>query len=418
MLVLLPGLPERGTSRRHFGFAKEIRLTLVLQIVLAVALLLALVTVVMSTKIWHWSQVVLVLFIILFGVGALFLGAEVFRIHRNLRAGIPKLEENLEAANLKTEELLKGTNDEPGIRELEHRLQIVSRERGRAWRGVQPASEVSDQGAVQVSIPNPQPHGLGQDTIVYAFESGEPTEGAQYLGEFRVIEANAEGVTLEPILLIDQRTGERLAASEGPWSLYETMPVDRHSLYADLSEEQLQQMLPEESVEEYLRHGTEATRDDDEWHVIGLDENDERVGPEQMDQAVKRLYDRPLRDYAYLFEEYAREKVVAMAAREAITEDNAKLETALESAKQLSQFREAEIVALTSDEAGMKQDRAAIEKHRDLVQRQLSNARQLIEVLLADNTARARELAERQLGLMQMIDSVAPAPIGLDTFSP
>ena len=393
-------------------------MTLVLQIVLAVALLTALVTVILSSKNWHWSQVVLVLFVLLFGTGALFLGAEVFRIHRNLRADIPRLEQDLERAERKTAELLRGTDDELGIRELEHRLKIVTRERGRVWRGVLPASEVSDEGRVSAAIPNPKPHGLGQDTIVYAFEQGEPTQGPQYLGEFRVVEASPDGVVLDPILLIDQRTGERLAASDGPWSLYEMMPADRHNLYADLTEEQLRQMMPEQSVEEYVRHGTEATPDDDQWHVIGLDENGERVGPEQMDRAVKRLYDRPLRDYAFLFDEFAREKVVAEADRKAVVEDNARLEEALASAKELAQFREAEKTALASDLGGMRQDRAAVEAHRDVVLRQLSNAQRLIEVLLADNSARARELTERQIDWVKQIDRAAPAPEGLDPLSP
>lgn len=393
-------------------------MTLVLQIVLAVALLLALVTVILSAKNWHWSQVVLVLFILLFGTTALFLGAEVYRINRNLRAGIPRLEESLAAAEQEKERLIKGADDELGIRELEHQLQIVTRERGRVWRGATPAGDVANDGSVAVEVPNPKPHGLAKDTIVYAFETGDPAEGMQYLGEFRVAETSGDGVTLEPILLIDQRTGERLAASKGPWSLYEAMPVDRHSLFAGLTEEQLREMLPAESVEEYIRQGTEATTDDDEWHVIGLDANDERLGPDEMDQAVKRLYDRPLRDYAYLFEESAREKAVLLAAQDAVTEDNAKLEAALASANELSQFREAERTALTSDLDGMNRDLAAVDKHRDLVLRQLSNAQKLIAGLLADNSARARELTERQMRWMSQIDLAAPAPEGLNILSP
>ena len=328
------------------------------------------------------------------------------------------LGKNLETAEKETERLLKGTGDELGIHELEHQLKIVARERGRVWRGVLPASEVSNEGHVVAEVPNPQPHGLEKDTIVYAFEQGEPTDGPQYLGEFQVVQSNADGIELEPVLLIDQRTGERLAASQGPWSLYETMPADRHSLYSDITDEQLQQIMPEQSVEEYVRHGTEATPDDDEWHVIGLDENDERVGPEQMDQAVKRLYDRPLRDYAFLFDDFARDRAVAEATRQAIIEDNAKLEAALASAEKLGEFREAEKEALTSDLEGFKEDLVAIEAHRDIVLRQLSNAQRLIDQLLADNSARVQELTERQLRWVDQINRTAPAPEGLDTLSP
>lgn len=395
-------------------------MALVMQIVLAVALLLALVAVVLSSKNWHWSMVTLVVLILLAATGTLFLGAEVYRVHRNLRAGLPKLEKRVVDAEQHTTDLLKGVGDQRGTRELEHQLKIVTRQRGRVWRGVLPAGEVDNQGRVETEIPNPKPHGLAKDAIVFAFEAGEPNganpaDGPQYLGEFRVVEAKANGVVLEPILLIDQRTGERLAASQGPWSLYETMPADRHAIYADLSEEQLRSMLPEASVEEYVRHGTEATADDDPWHVIGLDENDQRVGPEQIDEAVKRLFDRPLRDYAFLFEEYAREKIVAMAARAAVTEDNVKLEAALESAKELAKFREAEKVALTSDLEGLQQDRVAVEAHRDAVLGQLTKVRQRVDQLLADNSARAKTLTQQHNQLREQIDRTAPAPEGLDS---
>jgi hypothetical protein len=393
-------------------------LTLVLQIVVAVALLTALVTVILSTKNWHWSQVVLVLFILLFGTLAMFLGADVFRVHRNLRAGVPDLKRRLAIAEKETAEFLEGTEEGPGIHELDHQLKIVTRERGRVWRGVVPAGNVSNQGRVAAAIANPKPHGLEKETIIYAFEQGEPTEGPQYLGEFQVVETNADGVVLEPILLIDQRTGQRLAASKGPWSLYETMPVDRHSLYADFAEQQLRQIMPEYSVEEYVRHGTEAVADDDEWHVIGLDENGDRVGPDQIDQAAKKLYDRPLRDYAFLFDDFARERVVAEAARMALIEDNAKLEASLASAEKLTQFREAEKAMLTSDLQGIKQDLAAAQKHRDLVLQQLSTLEQLFEQKLADNSALARKLTERHQHWIDEIDRTAPAPEGLSSQTP
>ena len=109
---------------------------------------------------------------------------------------------------------------------------------------------------------------------------------------------------------------------------------------------------------------------------------------------------------------------MAEADRKAVVEDNARLEEALASAKELAQFREAEKTALGSDLGGMRQDRTAIEAHRDVVLRQLSNAQRLIEVLLADNSARARELTERQMRWIDQIDRAAPAPEGLDPLSP
>jgi len=390
-------------------------LTLVLQIVVGLALLAGLIAPFIGNKYWHWSQLVLVLSIVLAAMGFIVLAAETVRVHHVLRAKLPALEKSLQTLLIQNEQLLNGSGEKVGLLDLEHQLKTISRERGRVWRGVQPTGEVDDQGVVQVEISQPQPHGLEKDAIVYAFEAGEvnPTDlaaGRQYLGEFRVTEAAEGEATLEPVLLIDPRTGERLAASQGPWSLYETMPADRHKLYAGLEEEQLHGLLPADSIDEYLRHGTPATADDDEWHKIGLNENDERVGPENLDQAVKFLYDRPLRDYAYLFSELAQRRVVLQASRQAVTQDLAKLTEALESAEQLGVFREQQKTALSGDLTGMQGDRQAIETHRDRVQQQLAHAKQLLEQLLTRNAELADRLTQRQLGLLEYINSTAPAP--------
>ena len=44
-----------------------------------------------------------------------------------------------------------------------------------------------------------------------------------------------------------------------------------------------------------------------------IDENDQRLPPDQLGNAVRKVYNRPLRDYAYLFSELARQRVVLMA---------------------------------------------------------------------------------------------------------
>jgi len=383
--------------------------------VLGLSVLVGLVTIIMSSKNWHWTQLVLVLFIFFSAIGFLFLGAETVRIHQNLRKAIPANEQKLARWQQQNDELLNGAGEKPGILKLEHRLKIVTRERGRVWRGVMPAGQVDQQGRVSVEITKPKPHGLEKDAILYAFEEGNanaanPAEGKQYLGEFRVAEVQEGGAVLDPVLLIDNRTGERLAKSEGPWSLYETMPIDRHRLFAGFPEEALRAMLPAESVEEYLRHGSEATSDDDEWHVTGLDQDGKRVGPDNIDQAVRRLYDRSLRDYAYIFSELAGEKVVTLAKQEAVAKDNALLVKALAGAEETGKFRQQQIAALNADLAGMKQDRAAIQSHRDAVLGLLSHFQERIESYRQANSDFVRQFTERQLSLTSYINRVAPAP--------
>ena len=384
---------------------------------MGLALLMGLVTLFLSSKNWHWTQILLVTCILFAATVVLYMATETASMHQELRSGIPRLEKQLATLEQQNELLLKGSDDQKGIRELDHRLQIVFRERGRVWRQVQPTGQIDNQGRIQVEILNPQPHGLDQDAIVFAFETGppnndSPANGPQYLDEFRVVSVEANGVTLESVhLLLDPRKRELLARSKGPWSLYETMPADRHKLFANYTDEELQQMLPAATVEEYIRHGKPANDDDDQWHVIGLDENDQRVA-ENIDQAVKKLYDRTLRDYAYLFSDLARQHVVMRAEIGSVSEDNKRIETALKSAEELSAFRTEESENLAQDLNGMQQDRAAIEKHRDQLTQVLAHAKSRIDDLLTKNIEMANQYTQIQLSQMKSINALAPKPAG------
>jgi hypothetical protein len=386
-----------------------------MQILLAVVLLLGIVAGILSFKRTHWSQVVMVLLITLTGVGYLFLAAETTRIHRDLRSNLSRLETQLANVERQNDDLLNGAGDEPGILQLEHKLEMLTSGRGRAWRQVAPAGPLDNQGRVEVNIPNPTPHGLAADSVVYAFEMGDanpadPKTGKQFLGEFVVVESKEKSVVLESTHILDQRTGERLTRSQGPWSLYESMPVDRYDAFAGMSEEDLGKLLPAADVAEHLRSGQPATADDDPANVIGLDENDQRVLPNEMDKAVKKVYQRPLRDFAFLFAELDRQKSVLLSDRDALVEDNAKWEATLASAEKLSKFREDEIDLLDSDLAGMKQDRAAIETHLAILKGQIEEAQRRIENMLTENAALAKQLSDQEAALRQMIDATAPAP--------
>ncbi len=387
-------------------------MTLIVQIVLGLAVLVGLVTIYLSSKNWHWTQLVLVLSLFFTSIAFLFLAAETVRIHQNVRGNLPKLEKQLVGLEKQNAELINGANDQPGIRKLNHRLKIVTRERGRVWRGALPVGQVDQQGRVSIDIPKPSPHGLEQDAIVYVFEmaSSGDAKDKQYLGEFRVVEVQEASATLEPVLLIDNYSGSRLAESEGPWSLYGTMPSDSHRVFAGIPEEALRQMLPAESVEEYLRHGTKATPDDDRWHVIGFDEEGNRVVPDDIDSAVTQIYDRSLRDYAFLFNELAGEKVVTLAKHQAVTEDNAKQVTALASAEETAKFRQQQIDDLKVDLAGMKQDREAIESHRNAVVGLLDHFQERLKSYRQANSGLAQQRTQSQLGMTSYIDRVAPAP--------
>ncbi len=394
-------------------------MAIVLQILFFLALLVGLITAGMSVKRWHWSQMLLLVGVVLAATGYSFLAAETLRIHNKLRRNIPGIEQNLAREEARRERIVKGDDEKLGIGYLETALKILTRQRGRVWRGVVPAGQLQD-GQIPVGIPQPSPHGLNANAIVYLFEIGEPNArdpqaGARYLGEFSVVSTSPEGALLESVKLLDNRTGERLARSQGPWAIYESMPADSHDLFTDdegnaLPAEVLTEWLPQESVEEYLRHGQPATPDDDEWVRAGYDEDGRAVGPEEADRAVSFRYRRPLRDYGFLFSQLAEDRVVALAKKAALEEDIALLEEANKSAKSLGAFREGQILSYKFDLRNTQKEVAAIQQHLGLVEQQVANAKALVDRLLALNTQLAQQLVDRQLALAAQIDAVAPAP--------
>jgi len=382
----------------------------------------------LSARTWHWGHVLVVLGIFLSTVGFFLLAAETLRINAVLRKQVNDNERQLAEVKAQNEALQKGTKDTnilgqlrnldppakipedaesiPSLVDLDHELLMATRVRGRVWRKVAPAGVDPQTGAVRVSIESPVPAGLSKDTVVYLFEEGPAPPagaggkgGAQYLGEFRVSEAAAQQATLLPVIPMGAKDYEvqRLAASRGPWVIYEQMPVDRQEVFANLTDEQLKKIVPPQSIEEYLRNGKEAGPDDDEVRKVGLDENGVRLPADQLAKAAKVLYQRRLRDYATEFDELAQRRIVMLADTDAVKTDIQRLTVADESAKKLSAFRQDEIKRLNTDLAGVEKERQAIERHLAQVEQQLARVRELLASTLQRNSQLADELSARQL---------------------
>jgi YD repeat-containing protein len=408
--------------------------TLVLQIVLAIVVLAGLIATIMSVKGWHWAQMLLLLGVFLSSFVVLLFGLEVFRIHRNIRSKLPALERKIAETNLKIEVLTLGGDSSqamqlppepgfsvetegrvPGLNVWTRRLQDLERDRGAVWRGVTPSGPVDPATSrVPVTIPAPQPHGLAKDAIVYVFEQGEPSaaspqEGSQYLGEFRVVDVRPDGATLESVFKLDNRTGNRIVASQKPWELYETMPADKHELFAGLTEEKLREMLPAGSVDQYIRDGQTATADD-EAHRVGYDEQGQRLGANDAAKAVKWVYERPLKDYAYLFAAANRELIELFTERTALIEDGKKLAIAHENAKKLGAIRLEEQQGLNGDSVHMTEDRKAIETQLATVTRILGAFKAELATKEAEIVAMAGKLRNQQLEALREMDKRAPAP--------
>jgi hypothetical protein len=381
----------------------------------------------LSAKTWHWGYVLVVVGIFFSTLGYFILAAEVLRINAVLRKQVTELETKLATFEGQNAALEKGSDDAgvinqlrnaevrigeeqetlPSMAELEHQLLLAARERGRAWWNVAPV-RVDAQG-VQISVERPAPAGIRPETVVVLFEAGEPTlpaegqpPGPQYLGEFRVTAAAAQTATLQPVLPLDDFERQRLAAaaSRGPWIMYDVMPADRYKIFAGMTEEELRQKLPPQSVEEYIRHGKEPAEGEDPFRIANFDEAGKRIPPDAPADAkiAKKEYQRRLRDYSVEFAELSRQRLVLSVGIAAGKKDLEQFQFALKSAQQLGAFREDEIKKLNSDLAGATNDQKAIEQHLAKLKQQLARGNQLLAETLQRNSELARQLAGREGG--------------------
>ena len=228
-----------------------------------------------------------------------------------------------------------------------------------------------------------------------------PEQGGQYLGAFRVVNIANQTAVLESLHPLNDRTGNRLQGSQRPWSLYETMPGDRHELFAGMNDEQKQAWLPGASVEEYLRHGGQPTPDDDQYHRALYDESDRRLGPESAAAAtpgtVQERYRRPLRNYAYLFEELARKRAVMEAKQLSLNNDIAQLEAANANAQQLTAVKQQELSDLRFDLGQIEAEQSAISAHLAALQAQVQTAENLLDAKIAENLRLVAQLTTQAI---------------------
>ncbi|MCO6043992.1 hypothetical protein NG895_08735 [Aeoliella sp. ICT_H6.2] len=397
-------------------------------LVLGLLLVLSFVACYFCSKYWHWSHVLLTETVFLLSLAFFILAGEVFRIQRlygeanakNQRQ-IEQLEPQVAALKFGTENQqiigqLEGAeipvqmsetsseDDVPrmlSVRDLAHDLGMVSRVRGRVWRDV--SIENVDPATVTftLSIPAPSPHGIANDTILYVFEQGDAQprnqNGPQYIGDFRVTNTGDQQIQVQPASQFDQRAMERLQKTRGPWIMYENMPVDQHpegilEILAGTTDEQLQQLLPSESVEEYLRHGGPAQPGDEDFNKVGYNTDGELVLPDDWNASTQFKYSRTLRDYNLLFQEFSKRYTQMEADHNALVEDNKLLNQALTSARKVQSMHEAEQGKLRQDVAGTSRDRQAIQAHQSQVETQLSNAQALLSDLLQQNSDLARDM--------------------------
>ncbi len=300
-----------------------------------------------------------------------------------------------------------------GIKELRLALHRIYIDRGRAWEQTEPQRPDPQTGQVVVGVSMPEPHGITDKMVLYAFEQSDGRENPEYLGEFKVTGVAEGQIQMQPTMEMTQVELERLSRSNGPWILYERMPVDRHQLFADYDEDQLRAMLPESSLTDYLKDGQQASWGDvADWGVNGdvVDESGKPLVDEEGQplEGVQGTFVRRLRDYELIFQGAVADRVEFVDLIAAAERDKKYMEAAAADAARQEQFRRQHLQEVEAKLQKVARERDAVSAHQRRLQAKVAAVGQTVDQLMASNKATAGRIAEIQLEAARRIDARTP----------
>ena len=327
-------------------------------------------------NIWNKVFVGLIIFVSLF---FFYFAAQVLKTHEYWRSSAEKHETRIVKLEGEVETLrygVKGDAARPGLLKKQSEVYKALIGRGRVWYNCTPQQLVNPQtGEVRVGTDFPNPHGITDKTILAVFDERNPKDGGQYVGQFIVkgVDEKNKQVGLVPCKKLNPAALQRLAQSKGPWTLCEIMPADNHDIFAEMSPQQLEQILPKATLEEYLKDGKDG-------------------------------YQRKLRDYQYLFDTFDRQLSMLVDLRNMAAANKQRMESAVAGAKKQVQLRQAEIATLRKELAEMRRQRDIVAAHQKSLEIEVAARAQKVKDLLKSNRALAAEIAKDQLEAVRRID--------------
>lgn len=330
----------------------------------------------LSLQSWRWANVVLVFLIVCAAATFGYLSAYTLKVHDKWRTLANKQAAEIEKEEALRQQKLEGVKDETGrlrngIRQLKQQLQDLIVSRGQAWFDVQPKAIAKDGSSVEVTIETPEPHGVPSQSIVYIFEADATADGAAYLGEFSVTETADKSVKLKPNLPLDPRQVKQLTETKGLWTLYLKMPADENGVFALLTDEQADALLPKD-VDEAYRKGTRTE--------------------EQMS------------DWVYLFHNYALQRELLNDEMVKLNDRIARLVEAEERNQKKIAYRTQEKSDLEVDKQGFDTEVASVQKYAEALSAKDQKLSAEVAKLRADNAKLAAELKSLQLKAAELIN--------------
>ena len=331
----------------------------------------------LSLTSWRWANIVLAFLIVCAASTFLFLAAYTLKVHSAWRSKVNEGIAKIEAEEAQQQEKLQGVSDETGklrggIQELTREVQRLVVKRGQAWFDVKPEA-VGPDGSMEVSIEAPEPHGMPAQSIVYLFEALPVSQGGEYLGEFRVIEAAAGSkiVKLQPNMPLTAAEIERVKQPKGLLNIYLKMPIDENDVYVALSDEQAGALLPKD-LDESFRKGTRSEAD--------------------------------MTDWVYMFHEHALQRDLINDEMSKLQSNTKRLEESLVRTEEKIQYRTQEKADLAFDLNGFSTERDAVTAYAGTLDKRAKKFAGEVASVRSQNAKLAAQLKALQLKAAEEIN--------------
>jgi len=231
--------------------------------------IVGLVSIVMSRANWSIPQMILVAFILLGSLVFFYFSARTFVLAKNWNDELKKYAvaiNDVEHGKMVGNQIAE--NGE-GIDQLKakrirakHDIDVALAGRGRVWMQANMVRANADTGEITATVDDPTPHGIEAKTTLFVFEHNDKEKGGRYLGEFTVTSVTDKQIKMLPSLALSQGELTEISRSRGQLDLYEIMPVDSHSLFAqfDNRDELIKAMFSSDAQPEYSREVQLRTR--------------------------------------------------------------------------------------------------------------------------------------------------------------
>jgi chromosome segregation ATPase len=188
------------------------------------------------------------------------------------------------------------------------------------------------------------------------------------------------------------------------------MPVDHHYVFAELNEDELKTLLPEDRLPEFLHEGKELTWEQvEELKLSGeiVAEDGRPLRDEQGEKipGAKGKYQRPLYDYRELLAAFYRDRLILRDMIVSLEKDVGLLKDSAAEAKAILSAREEEIRKLAEQQATVRKERGAVWSHYQAVRQRVVALEQELNRLLEENRRLAAQLVQAQLQAAQQINA-------------